>query len=54
MWISDGVRKAILEYLGLCLTEEENSDYCDSHTCKELKSLISILENKVDLTVKNS
>ena len=38
MWISDDIRKAILEYLGLYLTEEENSDYCDSHTCRELNS----------------
>lgn len=54
MWISDDVRKAILNYLDLYLAEEENSDYRDSHICRELDSLISILENKVDLTVKNS
>lgn len=54
MWISDDVRRAILDYLGLYLSEEENSDYRDSHACRELDSLISILENKVDPTMKNS
>ncbi len=53
MQISDEVRLAILNYLKAYLVEEEGSDYCSSHDCRELDSLISILEDKVDPTVKD-
>lgn len=53
MQISDKVGKTILKYLEMYLIEE-HSDYCDSYAYRELDSLISILENKLDPTVENS
>ena len=48
MQISDEVRLAILNYLCAYQEEEKCSDYYSTNELRELDSLISILETKVD------